>query len=156
MPSEDSLATPAADAPQAYPCLRRMSTRWGDNDVYGHINNAVYYQYFDSVINHYLIHEAGLDIHDGSIVGFIVHSRCDYLRAVAYPADVTVGLRVDKLGNSSVTYALGLFEAGSESLCARASMVHAFVDTASSRPVPIPARIREALQRLQRPAPAAE
>jgi acyl-CoA thioester hydrolase len=137
-----------------FPHTRSLSTRWGDNDVYGHVNNAVYYQYFDSVINHYLIHEGGLDIHDGRVVGFIVHSRCDYLRPVAYPADVTVGLRVDRLGTSSVTYGLALFgsdapdEPQAAQACAVASMVHVFVDTQVSRSVPIPPRIRQALQKL--------
>jgi acyl-CoA thioester hydrolase len=132
----------------AYPFHRTQCTRWVDNDVYGHVNNAVYYQYFDSVINHYLIHEGGLDIHDGRVVGFMVHSRCDFLRPVAYPQDLVVGLRVDKLGNSSVTYGVALFAAGAPEACAVGSMVHVFVDTASSRPVPIPEGIRTALERL--------
>jgi acyl-CoA thioester hydrolase len=126
-----------------------ITTRWGDNDVYGHVNNAVYYQYFDSAINAYLIREGGLDIHDGEVVGFIVHSACDYLAPVAYPADLEVRVAVEKLGRSSVTYALGLSLAGQSALCARARMVHVFVQTATGRPVAIPEGLRVALERLR-------
>ena len=126
----------------------RLSTRWGDNDIYGHVNNAVYYQYFDSVINAYLIEQGGLDIHAGDTVGFIVRSECDYLAPVAYPGDLEVGLGVERLGNSSVTYRLGLFDPRAEQPaqpCALARMVHVFVRRADSRPVPLPAALREAL-----------
>jgi acyl-CoA thioester hydrolase len=132
--------------------LRSASTRWTDNDIYGHVNNAVYYQYFDSVINIYLIEHGGLDIHSGEVVGFIVRSECDFLAPVSYPGEVEVGVAVSKLGRSSVTYRVGLFAPGSEAPCALGSMVHVFVQTASGRPVEIPAGLRDALQRLLRQA----
>ena len=131
-----------------YPYRQRIDTRWSDNDIYGHVNNAVYYQYFDSVINALLIRDGGLDIHAGGVVGFMVRTECDFLRPVSYPSPLEVGLRVDKLGNSSVSYGVALFVAGDPEPCARGRMVHVFVDTASSRPVPIPDGIRAVLQRL--------
>ncbi len=144
------MPAPQQPVPE-FPHRARLSTRWGDNDVYGHVNNAVYYQYFDSVINAYLIERGGLDIHAGDTVGFIVRSECDYLAPVAYPGDLEVGLAVERLGNSSVTYRLGLFDPRSTQPlqpCALARMVHVFVRRADSRPVPLPAPLREALQRL--------
>lgn len=138
--------------PPAFAYRARVDTRWGDNDVYGHVNNAVYYQYFDSVINAYLIEQGGLDIQRGDTVGFIVRSECDYLAPVAYPGELEVGLAVERLGNSSVTYRLGLFDPRASQPaqpCALARMVHVFVRRADSRPVPLPSRLREALRRLQ-------
>ncbi|MDE2477891.1 MAG: acyl-CoA thioesterase [Betaproteobacteria bacterium] len=134
-----------------FPHRARVSTRWGDNDVYGHVNNAVYYQYFDSVINAYLIERGGLDIHAGDAVGFIVRSECDYLAPVAYPGELEVGLGVERLGNSSVTYRLGLFDPRAAQPCALARMVHVFVRRADSRPVSLPAPLREALGALVLP-----
>ncbi|MCK6425310.1 MAG: acyl-CoA thioesterase [Burkholderiaceae bacterium] len=132
--------------------LRPISTRWTDNDIYGHVNNAVYYQYFDSVINRYLIEQGGLDIQRGEVVGFIVRSECDYFAPVTYPGDVDIGVAVLRLGRSSVTYETGLFRPGEDAPCAVARMVHVFVEVATNRPQPIPALLREALARLQRPA----
>lgn len=132
-----------------FPFFKTVNTRWADNDIYGHVNNAVYYQYFDSVINAYLIAEGGLDIHDGDAIGFMVRSECDYFAPMAYPSDVVVGLGVEKLGNSSVQYRLGLFTEDDDAPAAIGSMVHVFVDRASNRPVPIPDSIRAVLQRIQ-------
>lgn len=129
---------------------RCISTRWTDNDIYGHVNNAIYYQYFDSVINDYLISHGALDIHVGQVVGFIVRSECDFFAPVAYPGDVQVGVRVTRLGNSSVTYGVGLFKPGDPTACALGSMVHVFVDTATQRPVPMPPPVRQALLPLLR------
>lgn len=133
----------------AFALLRAISTRWTDNDVYGHVNNAIYYQYFDSVINAYLVERGGLDIRSGTVVGFIVRSECDYYAPVSYPGDVEVGVNVEKLGNSSVTYALGLFAPDKSEPCALARMVHVFVDTATQRPVAIPEPLRNALALLR-------
>lgn len=133
-----------------FPFTQRVSTRWSDNDVYGHVNNAIYYQYFDSVINASLIERGSLDIRRGEVVGFIVRSECDYLAPVSYPGDVEVGVAVTRLGNSSVTYSLGLFKAGEPAPCAVGSMVHVFVQTDTQKPVPIPDSIRAALQTLVR------
>lgn len=124
-----------------------VDSRWADNDVYGHINNVVYYSYFDTTINRYLIDQGGLDIHGDEVIAYVVSSGCDYFEAAAYPEALTVGMRVDKLGNSSVRYGLALF---GEQGTARALgfVVHVFVDRASGRPVPIPAPLREALAAL--------
>jgi len=131
-----------------YRHFRPITTRWHDNDLYGHVNNVVYYSYFDSAVNAYLIERGGLDIHEGEVVGFVVSSSCDYFASIAFPDALDVGLRVGKLGNSSVQYELAIFKAGEERACAAGRFVHVFVDRASNRPVPIPARLREALVAL--------
>ena len=117
-----TLWTVAVSAPRPtsadFPHHHRVTTRWTDNDCYGHVNNAIYYQYFDSVINAYLIAEGQLDIHRGDVVGFIVRSECDFFAPVAYPGEVDIGVAVVKLGNSSVTYETGLFKPGAPDACA--------------------------------------
>jgi len=123
-----------------------IATRWADNDIYGHVNNVAYYSFFDTVINRYLIAN-GLDIHQGQVVGFMVASECRYLAPVAYPDNVHIELRVTKLGNSSVTYALQLFNQEQE-LAAEASMTHVFVYRRTNKPTPIPQNLRAALQKL--------
>ncbi|MCC4309054.1 acyl-CoA thioesterase [Alcanivorax marinus] len=142
----ESKARPLRDE---FGYLCPVDSRWADNDVYGHINNVVYYSYFDSTINRYLIDHGGLDIHDGEVIAYVVSSGCDYFEAAAYPDALRVGLRVDKLGNSSVRYGLALF--GEEGAAkALGFVVHVFVDRASGRPVPIPEPLREALAALSR------
>ncbi len=136
-----------------YAHFQPITTRWHDNDIYGHVNNVVYYSYFDSAVNTYLIEHGGLDIHHGSVVGFVVSSACDYFAPVAFPERIEVGLRVAKLGNSSVHYALAIFQHGQAQACAAGQFVHVFVDRASNRPVSIPPALREALSRLQRTTP---
>ena len=123
-----------------------IQTRWADNDAYGHVNNVVYYAYFDTIINRYLI-EAGLDIH-GPVIGLCVESQCRFLRPLAFPGPVEAGLRVARLGKSSVTYEVGIF--GDEGLAALGSFVHVFVDSRTRRPMPIPEVLRAALQKLSR------
>lgn len=123
-----------------------LATRWADNDIYGHVNNVAYYSFFDSVINRYLIAN-GLDIHQGQVVGFMVASECRYLMPVAYPENVHIELRVTKLGSSSVTYELKLFNHAHE-LAAEASMTHVFVDRRTNKSTPIPEGLREALEKL--------
>lgn len=136
-----------ADAPtlKDYSWFMPITTRWSDNDVYGHVNNVIYYSYFDSVANRYLIDEGGLDIHDGDTVGLVVNSGCDYYTPVAYPEALRGGLRVDRLGNSSVQYGIGIFREGADQACASGTFTHVFVNKVSSRPVSIPPRMREAL-----------
>lgn len=124
-----------------------VDSRWADNDIYGHINNVAYYSYFDSTINRYLIEQGGLNIHDGEVVGYVVSSGCDYFEAAAYPEPLTVGMRVDKLGNSSVRYGLALFGAAGDAK-ALGFVVHVFVHQESGRPVPIPENLRCALAEL--------
>jgi len=125
-----------------------VPTRWMDNDVYGHVNNVVYYAYFDTVINRYLIGEGGLDIGAGEVIGIAAESHCRYRRAVAFPTDLDGGLAVGKLGRSSVRYEIGLFPRGEEEVAAEGWFVHVFVDRATRRPAPIPERVRAALARL--------
>jgi acyl-CoA thioester hydrolase len=125
-----------------------ITTRWMDNDVYGHINNVTYYSYFDTVANHYLIHEGGLDIHTSPVIGLVVESRCTYRAPLAYPDKLRAGLRVDKLGNRSVTYGIGIFKEGEEQAAAHGHFVHVFVDRQSRKATAMPDRLREALARI--------
>ncbi|BBX19587.1 thioesterase [Mycolicibacterium duvalii] len=130
-----------------------VTTRWMDNDVYGHVNNVTYYSYFDSVANHFLITVGGLDIHAGPVIGLVVESACTYLAPVAYPDELRAGLRVDKLGNRSVTYGVAIFRADSteERAVAHGHFVHVFVDRDTRRAVPIPESLRDALARIAAP-----
>ncbi|MFS2122711.1 acyl-CoA thioesterase [Pseudomonas sp. Pseusp97] len=131
-----------------YRWFQGIDTRWHDNDIYGHVNNVVYYGYFDSTVNRYLIERGGLDIHAGEVVGFVVHSACDYHAPVAFPDHLEVGLRVARLGNSSVHYQLAVFVRGEDLACASGNFVHVFVNRATNRPVSIPDSLRAALQAL--------
>jgi acyl-CoA thioester hydrolase len=131
-----------------YPHVLAIPTRWMDNDVYGHVNNVTYYSWFDTVVNAYLIDPGGLDIHAADVIGVVAESGCRYRRSIAFPEVVEAGLRVDRLGNTSVRYGVGLFVAGDPEIRAWGHFVHVFVDRASMRPTPIPDGIRAALQRL--------
>lgn len=131
-----------------YPYLHSITTRWHDNDVYGHINNVTYYAFFDSAVNSWLINEGGLDIHQGEQVAFVVSSACDYFQPIAFPEPIEIGVRVAKLGNSSVHYELAVFSAGNQTARAAGRFVHVFVERASNRACPIPSRPRAALERL--------
>ena len=126
-----------------------LPTRWMDNDIYGHVNNALYYAFFDTAINEYLIAEGGLDI-TGAVVGFAAESQCQYLRPLAFPGVIEIGLRVGKLGNSSVRYELAIFKQGEPFASAAGYFVHVFVDRETQKPVPMPTTIRSALERLVR------
>jgi acyl-CoA thioester hydrolase len=125
-----------------------MPTRWMDNDVYGHVNNVVYYSYFDTAINRFLVDEGGLDIAGGPTIGLCVESHCKYSRPVAFPDALEAGLRVEHLGRSSVRYGIGIFVAGQEDAVAEGWFVHVFVDRATRTSTPIPDGIRAALTRL--------
>jgi acyl-CoA thioester hydrolase len=119
-----------------------------DNDVYGHVNNVVYYSYFDTAINRFLIDEGGLDIHGGATIGLCVESHCTYARPVAFPDALEAGLRVEHLGRSSVRYGIGIFVVGQERAAAEGWFVHVFVDRAARTSAPIPDGLRAALTRL--------
>jgi len=129
-----------------FPYFLEIQTRWADNDVYGHVNNVYYYAYFDSIINRYLIEEGGLEIHASHAIGVCVESQCTYKQSISFPETVHAGLRVSRLGNTSVTYEIGIFRG--EELCAQGSFVHVFVERATRKPTPIPAGIRVALERI--------
>jgi acyl-CoA thioester hydrolase len=134
-----------------YPHLASIPTRWGDNDLYGHVNNVLYYAFFDTAINQYLIAAGGLDIHAGPAIGVAAESHCRFLQSLAFPEVAEVGLRVGTLGRSSVRYELAIFRPGEPSPAAIGSFVHVFVDRATRRPTPIPERVRAALSDLVRP-----
>ncbi|MBI1775244.1 MAG: acyl-CoA thioesterase [Proteobacteria bacterium] len=125
-----------------------IPTRWMDNDIYGHVNNVVYYSYFDTVINEYLIRAGKLDIHQGPIIGLCVESFCSFKRPLAFPDVIDAGLRVGKLGRSSVRYEIGLFQAGEAEPAAEGHFVHVFVERAGRTATPIPEPIRSALAQL--------
>ena len=125
-----------------------ITTRWMDNDVYGHINNVTYYSYFDTVANHFLIQEGGLDIHASPVIGLVVESKCSYRAPLAYPDRLRAGLRVDTLGSRSVTYGIGIFKEGEAQAAAHGYFVHVFVDRATRKAVAMPERLREALARI--------
>jgi acyl-CoA thioester hydrolase len=132
-----------------YPHFLEIPTRWNDNDVYGHVNNVDYYAFFDTVINEWLINKGGLDIHGGGgAIGVCAESHCSYREALSFPETVEAGLRVGKLGNSSVRYEIGIFKAGEEQAGASGWFVHVFVDPQSREPVPIPEGIRASLEQL--------
>mgnify|MGYP003649509467 CR=1 FL=1 len=133
---------------EAYGAFDAITTRWADNDLYGHVNNVSYYAWFDSSVNRYLIEQGGLDIHNGREIAYVVNSSCDYFSPVAYPERVEAGLRIEKLGNSSVVYNIGIFRQGEKEACAVGRFVHVFVDRTTDRPVPIPETIRAALEKL--------
>ena len=133
-----------------FPHFLAIPTRWMDNDVYGHVNNVVYYSYFDTVINEYLIREGGLDIHDGRVVGYCVESQCRYLAPLAFPETIAAGLRVAHLGKSSVRYEIALFREGDEAPAATGYFVHVFVGRDDVKPTAIPPGIRACLERLCR------
>ena len=130
----------------SYPHFLAIGTRWKDNDVYGHVNNVEYYSFFDTVINEFLIRLGGLDIHAGSVIGLCVESQCTFKQSLAFPDTVDAGLRVAKLGNSSVAYEIGLFRAGRDEPAALGRFVHVFVDRDDRRPVPLPDHLRTALE----------
>ena len=132
-----------------YALFYPITTRWMDNDIYGHVNNVTYYSYFDSAVNRYLIEEGGLNIHAAPIVGFVVNSGCSYRKPIAYPDKIEAGLRVNKLGNSSVTYGVGIFREGEDDACAFGDFVHVFVNRAENKSVPILEQTRKALEKLQ-------
>jgi acyl-CoA thioester hydrolase len=140
--------TDNSDQRSSYNYFADITTRWMDNDIYGHVNNVVYYSYFDSVANKFLIEEGGLDIHSAEIIGFVVASSCQYKSPIAYPDKIEAGLTVNKLGNSSVEYAIAIFKQGAENASAVGTFTHVFVNRATDKSVPIPPTIRAALETL--------
>lgn len=143
------MAAPAATTRSDYRHFLAIPTRWMDNDTYGHVNNVVYYSYFDTVINEYLIRAGGLDIHDGSIIGLAIETFCQFHASLSFPDVVDAGLRVAKLGRSSVRYEIGLFRHGDDAPAATGHFVHVFVERTSQRPTAMPERVRAALAAVQ-------
>jgi acyl-CoA thioester hydrolase len=131
-----------------YPYFSEITTRWNDNDPYGHVNNMVYYAWFDSTVNEFLIKQAVLDIELGTIVGLVVKNGCDYFSSLAFPDRITVGMRLGKLGNSSVTYELGIFRNDDQVAAAQGHFVHVYVDRNSLKPQPLSEQMLDALKIL--------
>jgi len=125
-----------------------IATRWMDNDVYGHVNNVTYYSYFDTAVNEHLIRAGGLDIVTDPAIGVVVETGCVFRKSLSFPEIIDAGLVVTKLGRSSVVYEIALFRQGDDDAAALGRFVHVWVDRVSQRPVPIPARIRAALEPL--------
>lgn len=132
----------------AYPVFRSIQTRWLDNDVYGHVNNTVYYSWFDTAVNAWLIDSGLLDIERGELIGLVVETGCRYVRPIAFPQTVEAGIAVAALGRSSVRYHVGLFTAGVVDAAAEGFFVHVYVDRVSRRPAPLPENWRTALDAL--------
>ncbi|RFU46595.1 thioesterase family protein [Paraburkholderia sp. DHOC27] len=136
----------------AYPHFLPIATRWMDNDVYGHVNNVVYYSYFDTVVNEYLIRVGVLDVERGATIGLVVETQCRYYASITFPERIEAGLRVMRLGTTSVRYEVGLFREGETQPAAEGHFVHVYVDRATRRPVPLPAGLRAALEPLVVPS----
>lgn len=130
---------------RSYRHFLAIPTRWMDNDSYGHVNNVTYYSYFDTAVNAHLIAAAGLDIRAGREVGVVVETMCRFHQSLSFPEVVDAGLRVTRIGQSSVRYQIGLFRAGDEAPAATGYFVHVWVDRATQRPVAVPAGVRDAL-----------
>ena len=128
-----------------YPYHVEIATRWQDNDAYGHINNVMYYSFFDTAVNRFLIEEGGLNIHKGNIVAYVVSSQCQYITPASYPETIFVGVRVIKVGRSSVTYGLSVYAGEAKRRVAHGQFVHVLVERLSDKAVPIPVNTKEAL-----------
>lgn len=125
-----------------------ITTRWMDNDVYGHINNVQYYSYFDTVVNRFLIEQGALDIHAGEVIGVVVETHCNFFSSAAFPDDIEAGVRVAHLGRSSVRYEVGLFVEDREQAIAQGHFVHVYIDRLTRKPVTVPEKFRTALSKI--------
>lgn len=139
---------PVTVARSGYRHFLPIGTRWMDNDVYGHVNNVVYYSYFDTVVNEYLLRAGVLDFNEGETIGLVVETHCNFFAPVVFPQRIDAGLRVEKLGNTSVRYEVAIFAEGSDQAAAQGHFVHVYVDRVTRRPVPLPAPLVDALKPL--------
>ncbi len=142
------MTKPAPLSRDDYRHFQTIPTRWMDNDVYGHVNNVVYYSYFDTVVNQYLIEQGALDIEESPVVGLVVETQCNYFASITFPDVVHAGLRVARLGSTSVRYEIGLFRNDDPDTAARGHFIHVYVDRETRRPVELPAVLRAALTPL--------
>ena len=147
--SDPIPAKPQPESREAYKTLRTITTRWMDNDAYGHVNNVVYYSWFDTVVNAHLIEQGVLDIHHGRTIGLVIETQCNYFAGLAFPQAVEAGLRVARIGSSSVRYEVGLFAQGDRLTAAKGHFVHVYVDRETRRPVPLPAELKSVLEKLK-------
>ena len=139
---------PQAQPRSAYRVFRSLTTRWMDNDAYGHVNNVVYYSWFDTAVNAYLIEQGVLDIAHGETIGLVVETQCRYFAPLAFPQTVEAAIRVARLGASSVRYEIGLFAQGAPLTAASGHFIHVYVDKATRRPTPLPLNLKTVLERL--------
>ncbi len=145
----DAVSEEAPETRGRYRRFLTIPTRWMDNDVYGHVNNVVYYSYFDTVVNEYLVASGSLDIERSRVIGLVVETRCRFFRAIAFPDTVHAGLRVARLGNSSVRYEIGIFRNEEERAAAQGHFVHVYVDRETRRPAGLPVETRRALEKIR-------
>jgi acyl-CoA thioester hydrolase len=146
--SQNKPEHPQAQARSAYRVFRNIGTRWMDNDAYGHVNNVVYYSWFDTAVNAYLIEQGVLDIEHGATIGLVIETQCNYFAPLAFPQMVEAGIRVARLGASSVRYEVGLFALGEPLTAAKGHFVHVYVDRHSRRPLPLPPNLKAVLETL--------
>lgn len=143
---------PAPEPRSAYTLYRRINTRWADNDAYGHVNNVVYYAWFDTAVNAYLIEQGALDIHNGATIGLVVETQCNYFAPVTFPQSVEIGIRVAHMGGASVRYELGVFTANAAGefvdCAAKGHFVHVYVDKMTRRPAPLRSTFKSVLENL--------
>ncbi len=142
------MTRPKPELRDSYRHFQAIPTRWADNDIYGHVNNVVYYSYFDTVVNQYLIEQHALDLVNSTVIGLVVETQCDYFAPLSFPDVVHAGLRVTKVGNSSVRYEIGLFRNEERTASAQGYFVHVYVNRASRRSTPVPADMRAVLEKL--------
>jgi acyl-CoA thioester hydrolase len=144
-----AASTKPQPAPRsAYRVFRTISTRWMDNDAYGHVNNVVYYSWFDTVVNAHLIEAGALDIHHGETIGLVIETQCNYFAPIEFPQIVEAGLRVAHIGRSSVRYEVGLFVHGEPLTAAKGHFVHVYVDRETRRPAHLPDKLKSVLEAL--------
>lgn len=142
------MSRPAPRPRQAYRWFMTITTRWSDNDVYGHVNNTVYYEWFDTAVNAWLVEAGLLDIEHGDPIGLVVETSCSYFAPLSFPSDIDVGIAIDRLGTSSVTYLIGIFGTGSSEPSAQGHFTHVYVGRNARRPEHVPAEWREKLATL--------
>jgi acyl-CoA thioester hydrolase len=139
---------PLPELRSTYRHFRTITTRWMDNDVYGHVNNVQHYSFFDTVVNGYLVAAGALDPPTSPVIGLVVETRCNYFESLSFPDEVQAGLRVARIGESSVRYEIGLFRGEAAQAAAQGHFVHVYVDRATRRPVPLPQSLRRVLEPL--------
>lgn len=144
-----SPTRPQPDPRDSYRAFRTITTRWMDNDQYGHVNNVVYYSWFDTAVNAHLIEQGVLDTAAGATIGLVVETQCHYFAPLSFPQTIEAGIRVAHMGSSSVRYEVGLFAQGAPLTAARGHFVHVYVDRVTQRPVPLPEPLRQVLQALR-------
>jgi acyl-CoA thioester hydrolase len=148
------MTAPPSEKPQpsprsAYRAFRTIGTRWMDNDAYGHVNNVVYYSWFDTMVNAHLIENGALDIQHGAVIGLVVETHCNYFSSIEFPQNVDAGLRVAHVGRSSVRYEVGLFAQGETLTAAKGHFIHVYVDRATRKPTQLPGALKAVLEALK-------